>query len=200
MPRSDGSHISVLHETPCDRPGRLQQRMTRLRSVLDFQNVLVDRDKAADNERDPYIGCWVTGGSVRTSSCLYLTEELPTSADGYRVSPKAVQYLELIKVVQYFNLNSNEFFGLEFKGSKCPHKIIWLTHTPFRYLAPVICSHLHIRAFQFILSMYSILFILSQSDKNIDFLSPCRKAKYVNCKLMLTLPKTSTIYCWFNLN
>lgn len=57
MPRSDGSHISVLHETPCDRPGRLQERMTRLRAVVDFKNAFVDRDGAADTVRDVYTGC-----------------------------------------------------------------------------------------------------------------------------------------------
>lgn len=95
----------------------------------------------------------------RTSNLgLYtIQSDFQLRADGYTVSAKAAQYLELIKMVQYFNLYSKEFFGLEFKGSKCPNKIIWLTHTPFRYLAPVICNHLHVRAYQCIFSMYSII-------------------------------------------
>lgn len=84
---------------------------------------------------------------------LYTTQsDFQLRADGYRVSLKAVQYLELIKVVQYFNLNSKELFCLKFKGSKCPKKNNLVDSYSIQVLSS---SH----------SMYSILFILSHSDK-----------------------------------
>lgn len=78
MPRSDGSHISVLHETPCDRPGRLQERMTRLRAVVDFQNAFVDRDGAAEILCEMFTLAVEYLAPVFVAGA-YLIEELPIS-------------------------------------------------------------------------------------------------------------------------